>query len=127
MKIKNLDHFVITVRNLERCLKFYAGVLGMEHTFANGRHFLAFGNQRIHIHTQKGEFQPAAKHPSCGSQDFCLIAAGDMERIKSEIEGRGWPILEGVVDRRGALGPMRSIYLRDPDGNLVEIASYDVP
>ena len=124
MQIKAVDHLVITTGDLEACLAFYCGVLGMEHAEAKGRHALRFGAQ-INIHTRAGEFQPAALNPTRGSQDFCLIVEGDIEAVKEELEARGCPIVEGIVERAGALGPIRSVYLRDPDGNLVELAQYD--
>lgn len=127
MQIARLDHFVLTVRRLEPCLEFYAGVLGMEHRCENGRHSLIFGAQKINIHTSAGQFQPAAACPAYGSQDFCLITEQPLEAVRDALERKGWPCLAGIVARQGALGPMRSIYVRDPDGNLVEIASYRPP
>ena len=97
MKIKNIDHFVITTQHLQTCLDFYVGVLGMEHRGSKGHHNLCFPGGKISIHTCKGEFQPAALNPTYGSQDFCLI----------------------VED-----GVMHSLYVRDSDGNLVELSSY---
>jgi catechol 2,3-dioxygenase-like lactoylglutathione lyase family enzyme len=124
MKINRIDHFVITTRSLVDCLHFYVDILGMEHVERGGHHSLQFGSQKINIHTVKGEFQPAALDPEYGSQDFCLIVDGDLDAVKIEIEDKRWPVLDGIVQRNGALGPMRSIYLRDPDGNLVELSSY---
>ena len=115
---------VITTEDLEACLAFYCGALGMEHVEARGRHALRFGVQKLNIHTRKGEFQPAALNPQYGSQDFCLIVEGDLEAVKVELEAKGYPAVEGIVERTGALGPIRSLYLRDPDGNLVELAQY---
>ena len=124
MMITRLDHLVLTVRRLEPCLDFYVGVLGMGHRCENGRHSLIFGEQKINLHTSTGQFQPAAVCPAYGSQDFCLITGYPLEAVQGALERKGWPILAGIVTRQGALGPMRSIYVRDPDGNLVEIASY---
>ena len=84
----------------------------------------AFRQCEVHIHVQKGEFQPAAKHPTCGSLDLCLIADGSIEDIQREFEAKGAPIELGIVERTGARGRIDSIYLRDPDGNLVEISVY---
>lgn len=124
MKINNIDHLVITTENLAGCLHFYRDVLGMDVVRADGRYALRFGREKINIHTRKGEFQPAAKVPAPGSLDLCLIADGDIDEIREEIAAKHWPIEEGPVERHGALGKMQSIYLRDPDGSLIEISSY---
>lgn len=106
------------------CLDFYVGILGMEHRENNGHHNLYFHNGKISIHTRKGEFQPAAEHPTYGSQDFCLAVDGDLSVLREELEAKHAPIISDIVDRHGAHGAMQSIYLRDPDGNLVELSSY---
>lgn len=125
MTIKNLDHLVLTTADLEACVHFYRDILGMRYEVtAHGQHALFFGEQKINLHTRPGEFQPAARHPVTGSQDFCLIVEEDIAGVKREIEEKGWPILEGVVSRIGAKGDMQSIYMYDPDGNLVELAEY---
>lgn len=124
MKIKNIDHFVITTADLQACLDFYVGILGMEHRESNGHHNIYFPGGKISIHTKKGEFQPAANYPSFGSQDFCLIVDGDLKDVKSELEAKHAPIISDIVDRHGAHGAMQSLYLRDTDGNLVELSSY---
>lgn len=124
MNIKNIDHFVITTFDLQACLDFYVGLLGMEHHENNGHHNLHFPNGKISIHTRKGEFQPAAKDPTSGSQDFCLIVDSDLKDVKSELEAKHANIISDIVERHGAHGAMQSLYLRDPDGNLVELSSY---
>lgn len=124
MKFKNIDHIVITTQNLDACLHFYVDILGMELDQKNGRYALRFGKQKFNIHTRKAEFLPAAGHPTYGSLDLCLILDGSLDEAKTEIEGKGYPIELGPVTRHGARGEMRSIYLRDPDGNLVELAEY---
>lgn len=146
MKISNIDHFVITTSNLKARLGFYVGLLGMEHRETNGHHNLyfnkigcasaisskldcirlaqSFPNGKISIHTRKGEFQPAAENPTYGSQDFCLIVDGDLKDIRAELEAKRAPIISDIVERHGAHGIMQSLYLRDPDGNLVELSSY---
>ncbi len=125
MKLKNLDHIVLTTKDLDACLHFYRDILGMEAVNNNGRWALTFGDQKINIHTKPGEFQPAAAHPEYGSLDLCLIVEGPIESVKRKVEEKGWEILEGIVPRNGARGAMKSIYLRDPDGNLVELAVYE--
>lgn len=124
MKINRFDHMVITTDNLEKCLHFYVDILGMELDDSNGRYAVKFGNQKINIHRKKAEFLPAARNVTYGSQDICLIAEGDIEEIKAELEAKGYPIELGIVARTGACGPIDSIYLRDADENLVEISVY---
>lgn len=124
MKIDHLDHLVITTANLEKCLRFYVGLLGMELDERDGRCAVKFGNQKINIHRKKAEFLPAARNVTYGSQDICLTAQGDIHEIKAEIEAKGYPVELGVVERTGACGLMDSIYLRDADENLVEISVY---
>ena len=124
MKIERFDHHVITTADLAACVDFYTRVLGMEHRENGGRHALFFGSQKINIHAGKAQFLPAAKNPEFGSADFCLVTSDPIEQVKAEIEAAGWPVELGVVDRTGALGPICSVYVRDPDGNLVEIAKY---
>ena len=124
MKIKNIDHFIITTQHLWACLDFYVGVLGMEHRESKGHHNLYFPGGKISIHTCKGEFQPAAQNPTYGSQDFCLIVEDDLQTVKRELEAQGITPLTDIVERHGAHGVMRSLYIRDPDGNLVELSSY---
>lgn len=124
MKLKNIDHMVITTANLEECLHFYVDILGMDHQVSDGQHTLKFGNEKINIHTYVGEFTPYAKQAQVGCSDFCLIAEGDIHEIKRNLENAGCTIIEGVVEQSGALGPMDSVYMYDPDGSLVEIAVY---
>lgn len=124
MNITGLDHLVITTQDIDKCIAFYEGILGLRHEVKNGKHAFYFGRQKINIHTRPAEFLPAAAHPTYGSQDLCLLVEGDIDAIKGEIEAKGYPIEEGVVLRHGALGEMHSIYLRDTDGNLIEIAVY---
>ena len=124
MKISRLDHLVITTADLERCLHFYVEILGMELDRRDGRYAVRFGSQKFNIHCRPAEFEPAARHPTYGSQDICLVAEGKIEDIRAELEEKGCPIELGVVERTGALGLMDSIYIRDPDENLVEISVY---
>ena len=124
MKIDHLDHLVITTQDLEKCLHFYVDILGMELDDSNNRYSVKFGNQKFNIHRRKAEFLPAARNVTCGSQDICLIAEGDIREITAEIEAKGLPVELGIVQRTGACGAMDSIYLRDPDENLIEISVY---
>ena len=124
MELDRFDHIVITTENVEACLHFYVDILGMQLDGTGGRIALKFGKNKINIHRRKAEFLPAAKNVTCGSQDICLIAKGDIHKIREEIEAKGYPIELGIVPRTGAVGKIDSIYLRDPDGNLVEISVY---
>lgn len=126
MKFKNIDHIVITTQDLKACLYFYVDILGMELDQRNGRYAVRFGSQKFNIHTRTAEFLPSAEHPTYGSLDLCLILDGSLDKAKEEIERKGYPIEFGPVTRHGARGEMRSIYLRDPDGNLVELAEYQI-
>ncbi|WP_293716151.1 VOC family protein [uncultured Parabacteroides sp.] len=125
MRIKSLDHLVIPVKDIEKSMSFYTSVLGMEADISNHRYAVRFGDQKINLHVGKGEFLPAAANPEFGSADICLIAEGDIKEIKAELDNRHIPIEEGIVRRTGAKGPIDSIYLRDPDGNLIEISTYN--
>lgn len=125
MKIQKVDHLVITTSDLDKCLAFYVGILGMELDESNNRFALRFGESKFNIHTRKAEFLPAAQNPTYGSLDLCLRMDEPIDEIVKEIEAKGYPIEEGPVIRHGALGTMQSVYLRDYDGNLIEISSYN--
>ena len=124
MYILGTDHFVITTKNLEACLRFYTETLGMESKETNERFSLRFGSRKINIHTRPAEFLPAAAHPLAGSLDLCFEIEDDIEVALAELKGKNAPLVTDIVERNGAKGKIRSIYLRDPDGNLIELASY---
>jgi catechol 2,3-dioxygenase-like lactoylglutathione lyase family enzyme len=124
MRISAMDHFVLTTQNIEACLRFYMETLGMEKRETNGRLSLWFGVQKINIHTRPAEFLPAAEHPVPGSLDLCFEIEDDIEAVLAELKSKNAPLVTGIVERNGAKGKMRSVYLRDPDGNLIELASY---
>ena len=124
--IDRLDHIVITAWDVERTLAFYERVLGMTPvTFAGGRRALAFGRQKINLHQAGREYEPKALKPVPGAIDLCFIAATPLAEVIEHVKACGVTIVEGPVPKTGALGPMQSIYLRDPDGNLVEISNYE--
>jgi len=124
IEIDHLDHLVLTVASLDKTCDFYRRVLGMDvETFQGGRMALRFGNQKINLHQAGHEFEPKAKLPTLGSGDFCLIAKTQLNDVIAHLAKLGIPIEEGPVDRTGAVGPIRSVYIRDPDGNLVEISN----
>ena len=124
MYILGTDHFVITTKNVEACLRFYTETLGMKLKETDGRFSLWFGSQKINIHKRPAEFLPAAAHPLPGSLDLCFEIEDDIETVLSELKSKNASLVTDIVERNGAKGKMRSIYLRDPDGNLIELASY---
>lgn len=121
-----LDHLVLTVADLDATCAFYQRVLGMTAvTFAGGRRALAFGGQKINLHQAGAEFEPKAARPTPGSADLCLLVSGPIDAVLGHLEACGVAVEEGPVPRTGARGPITSVYLRDPDGNLIEVATYD--
>ena len=122
--IDRLDHLVLTVKNLDATCRFYARVLGMRIETVEGRTAVHFGRQKINLHRAGQEFEPKARHPTPGGGDFCLITATPLAEVIRHVEACGVGIELGPVPRSGAVGPMTSIYFRDPDDNLVEVASY---
>ncbi|MDO6386412.1 VOC family protein [Uliginosibacterium sp. 31-12] len=121
--IDHLDHLVLTSTNLEATVRFYTGLLGMRlEQFGNGRHALKFGNQKINLHVRGSEFEPRAHLPVPGALDLCFIAAIPLDEVIARITQAGGTIIEGPVPRTGATHKLRSIYLRDPDLNLIEIS-----
>ncbi len=125
MKISRLDHFVLTVASIERTVEFYQRGLGMRaETFGDGRTALHFGDQKINLHPAGWEYELKAAQPTPGSGDFCLISAEPLEQVIGDLEAAGVEIEVPPSERTGALGPMMSVYFRDPDGNLVEISEY---
>lgn len=125
MKIRNIDHVVLTVKDIEATVRFYESVLGMrKETFGEGRVALRFGSQKINLHQHGREPAPKANHPLPGSTDLCFITDSKLEAAMERVEKRGIEIIEGPVVRTGALGDIISFYFRDPDGNLIELANY---
>ena len=123
--IDRIDHLVLTVFDIERTLDFYSRVLGMEPvTFAGGRRGLAFGRQKLNLHQAGREFEPKALRPAPGAIDICFITGQSLDDVMAQLREHGVVIIEGPVDKTGALGPMKSVYFRDPDGNLVEVSRY---
>lgn len=125
IRIDRIDHVVLTVRSIAATCDFYGRVLGMEVvSFAGGRTALAFGRQKFNLHEAGHEFEPKAQQPVPGSADFCLIAATPLSEIIDHLRRERVDILEGPVERTGATGRILSVYFRDPDLNLVEVANY---
>lgn len=125
IQIERLDHVVLTVRSMDAALDFYTRVLGMEAiTFGEGRKALRFGQQKINLHQAGAEFEPKAAQPTPGSADLCFITQTALADVIRHIEQHGVTVELPPSVRSGALGPILSIYLRDPDGNLIEISNY---
>ena len=125
-KIKRIDHLVLTVTDFERTIDFYTRILGMVKTeFGQGRIALAFGQQMINLHQSGSEFEPKAKHVTAGSADLCLLTDTPLTQAIEHFREQGVDVIDGPVNRTGALGSITSIYLRDPDGNLIEVSNYD--
>lgn len=121
--IAALDHLVLTTRNLDKCVDFYTRVLGMKlEPFGNGRLALAFGNQKINLHEYGREFEPKAELPTPGSLDLCFLVNRPLAEVVAALNVCGVAILEGPVTRTGARFQLLSVYVRDPDGNLLELS-----
>jgi catechol 2,3-dioxygenase-like lactoylglutathione lyase family enzyme/ribosomal protein S18 acetylase RimI-like enzyme len=126
MQIDRFDHIVLTVRDIAVTRDFYVRVLGMTAVeFAGGRTTLAFGRQKINLHPAGREYEPKADRPTPGSADLCLISATPLDDVIAQLARHGVRIIEGPVRRTGALGPIRSVYFRDPDANLIEVSVYE--
>lgn len=124
MNIRSIDHVVLTVRDLERTTSFYEQALGMRPVvFGDGRRALAFGDQKLNLHLAGHEFEPKAHSPTPGSVDLCLLTDDPLDRVIAHLRRTGVAIELGPVAKTGARRPLRSIYLRDPDGNLIEVAN----
>jgi catechol 2,3-dioxygenase-like lactoylglutathione lyase family enzyme len=123
--IDHIDHIVLTTADEAACVDFYVKLLGMRlETFGANRKAFVFGNQKINLHVKGREFEPKAHLPVPGSLDLCFIASIPLQQVIARLREHGAAIVEGPVRRTGANGPIESVYLRDPDLNLVEIAEY---
>jgi catechol 2,3-dioxygenase-like lactoylglutathione lyase family enzyme len=124
--IDHVDHIVLTTRDLEGCVRFYRDVLGMTlesfRTPTETRQALKFGQQKINLHEWGKEFTPRAHVAAPGTLDLCFIASVPLEKVMAKLQAARWPILEGPVIKTGAVSKIRSVYVRDPDLNLVEIS-----
>jgi catechol 2,3-dioxygenase-like lactoylglutathione lyase family enzyme len=121
--IDHLDHLVLTTADEAACIGFYVDALGMTlETFGEGRKAFRFGNQKINLHLKGHEFEPKANTPLPGALDLCFIASVPLDEVIRRLQARQIPIIEGPVLRTGATARIRSVYLRDPDLNLIEIS-----
>ncbi len=138
IKIQALDHIVLTVASIERTCEFYSQVLGMQVSHFNAtnaggadrstdaqRTALSFGDQKINLHEYKNEFTPRAQQPTPGSADMCFIAETPLDDVIAHLQANAIVIEIGPVPRTGARGKLISVYIRDPDGNLVELSNYE--
>ena len=128
MKVQSLDHLVLTVGDIAETVGFYEGVLGMVaevFTARDGttRTALKFGSQKINLHKAGAEFAPHAATPARGSADLCFLSDKPLMQWQAHLAAQGVGIEDGPVERTGATGPILSVYIRDPDGNLIEIAN----
>lgn len=126
IKINHLDHLVLTVKNIDSTVEFYTQILGMEkEVFKGTRIALKYGNQKINLHQLGKEFEPKAFNVKEGSADLCFIVDTPVKEVKEFLESKGIEIIEGIVPRTGAMGNIKSIYIRDPDMNLIELSNYN--
>jgi catechol 2,3-dioxygenase-like lactoylglutathione lyase family enzyme len=121
--IDHLDHLVLTCTDEAATRHFYVDVLQMQlESFGADRIAFRFGNQKINLHVRGAEFEPKAHLPVPGALDLCFIAAVPLDRVIAHLQQHEWPIIEGPVERTGATQKIRSVYVRDPDLNLIEIS-----
>jgi len=127
VRVISLDHLVITVQDIPQAIKFYVEILGMtEVTFGDNRKALSYGQQKINLHKFGEEFEPKAAAPLPGSADLCFIIDGELEEFIEHLNDNNIEILQGPISRTGALGVLNSVYVRDPDQNLIELSSYSL-
>ena len=125
MKIDSLDHLVLTVKSISETCSFYTSVLGLDVVkFGEGRKALIFGSQKINLHEHKHEFEPKAALPTPGTADLCFITKTEIDKVIKHLNNLKIDICEGPVTRTGAVGTILSVYIRDPDQNLIEISNY---
>jgi catechol 2,3-dioxygenase-like lactoylglutathione lyase family enzyme len=125
MNVTRLDHLVLTVADLEATCQFYSTILGMEQVeFGEGRLALRFGEQKLNLHEAGNEYKPNAADAAPGTQDLCFITTTPLEAFVEHLRDHDVEPELGIVERTGAVGPIRSVYLRDPDGNLIEVSNY---
>jgi catechol 2,3-dioxygenase-like lactoylglutathione lyase family enzyme len=124
MDLEAIDHVVLTVRDIPTSIAFYTRVLGMrEVVFGDDRRALAFGRSKLNLHQAGREFEPKAAHPTPGAIDLCLLVRTPIAEVVRQLAAQGAAIQAGPVERTGAQGPILSVYVRDPDGNLIELSN----
>jgi len=126
ISLDRIDHIVLTVRDIDKTIVFFCDVLGMtEISFGDKRKALQFGHQKINLHPESNDINPKAKHPATGAMDICFITQSPIDNIIDDLLKLNINIELGPVQRQGAQGNMTSVYIRDPDDNLIEIAHYN--
>jgi catechol 2,3-dioxygenase-like lactoylglutathione lyase family enzyme len=124
MRVQRIDHVVITVADVDRTISFYERVLGMTAvSFGDGRRALAFGDQKLNLHQAGREFEPKAQRPTPGAIDLCLVTDVPLDEVAAHLRSESVVIEHGPVDKVGARSALRSLYFRDPDGNLIEVSN----
>lgn len=122
--ISHIDHLVLTVKNIEKTIAFYSTVLGMrEITFGDNRKALQFGNQKINLHNAEQPIAPHAYRPTPGSADICFITDLSMTQIIDQLNTHKIKIIQGPIERMGAITQLISVYFQDPDKNLIELST----
>jgi catechol 2,3-dioxygenase-like lactoylglutathione lyase family enzyme len=125
IRIDRIDHLVLSVTNIETSCDFYSRVLGMEVvSFSHDRRALRFGKQKINLHRADSPIAPHAAHPTVGAADLCFVTKTPLSKVAAQLVECGIAIVAGPLSRAGALGPITSIYFRDPDSNLIEVSNY---
>ena len=125
IEVDRMDHLVLTVANIDKTIAFYSNVLGMTPvTFGAGRKALVFGRNKFNLHEKGKEFEPKALFPTPGGIDICLIVNCSLDVVQEQLAMHNIPVCEGPVMRTGAIGKIESVYIRDPDENLVELSVY---
>jgi catechol 2,3-dioxygenase-like lactoylglutathione lyase family enzyme len=122
MRIRSLDHLVLTVTDIASTVRFYESLGMRKEVFGDGRVALRFGDQKLNLHEAGAEFTPHAANPAPGSADLCFLVADDLDQVAELLSKRGIPVELGPVARTGATSALVSLYVRDPDGNLVELS-----
>lgn len=123
--LQRFDHLVVTTTDSKACIDFYTRIMGMSlEIFGNGRTAFRFGQHKLNLHVKGQEFEPKAHLPVSGALDLCFVADRPLTAVIEHLAQQNWPIIEGPVARTGALGPIQSVYLRDPDLNLIEVCEY---
>jgi catechol 2,3-dioxygenase-like lactoylglutathione lyase family enzyme len=124
--VDRIDHLVLTVADIDQTIDFYVRVLGMQPvTFGASRRALRFGGHKLNLHQAGRELEPKARRPTPGSAEVCLGTSTPLARGVAHLRACQVPVEEGPVARTGATGPITSVYVRDPDGNLIEVSTYD--
>lgn len=121
--IERLDHLVLTVADIQRSVSFYTEVLGMKEIDFAGRKALSYVGGKINLHEVGKEFEPKARYPKAGSADLCFITLEPLSKVADHLRAKGIEIIEEAVRRTGSRSPLLSLYIRDPDGNLIELSN----